>query len=139
MRVPGHRIGMMQVVREHPQAHHRQELVDALAYWAASHLDLQPTDGARPAARAGRDPEPALRRLHAAAASRRGFAAAVQGAARDSAFGPAVAMLVPDARLLQRLSLLAAQAYAASGAPMIYGAVKRYLDERERARKAMTE
>ena len=100
------------------QAHHRQELVDALAYWAASHLDLQPTDGARPAARAGSDPESALRRLHAAAASRRGFAAAVQGAARDSAFGPAVAMLVPDAQLLQRLSLLAAQAYAASGAPL---------------------
>jgi len=100
------------------QAHHRQELVDALAYWAATHLDLDPTDGARPGARAGSDPEPALRRLHAAPVSRRSFASAVQGAARDSTFGPAVAMLVPDAQLVQRLSLLAAQAYAASGAPL---------------------
>ena len=100
------------------QAHHRQELADALAYWASCHLALPKADGVRAAARPSADPEPALRRLHAAPPSRRSWDHAVQAVAREAAFEQAVAMLVPDAQLVQRLSALAAQAFAATGAPL---------------------
>ncbi len=100
------------------QAQHRQELVDALAFWASSHLALAPAPVVRPAAQASADPEPALRRLHAATVSGRGVDKALQALACETAFEQAVAMLVPDGSMVRRLSALAAQAYAASGTPL---------------------
>ena len=100
------------------QAQHRQELVDALAYWASAHLALVPGAPVRPVAPASADPEPAPRRLHAVAASGRGVDKAMQTLARETAFAQAVAMLVPDGDMVRRLAALAAQAYAASGTPL---------------------
>lgn len=97
------------------QAQSRQELVDALAFWASSHLALAPAAAPGPRALVGADPEPALRRLRAVARSGSGLDKSVQAAARDTAFGHAVAMFVPDGNMVRRLSALAAQAYAANG------------------------
>jgi hypothetical protein len=100
------------------QAHHRQELADALAYWASCHLALPPVGGVPAVARPSADPEPALRRLRAAAAPGQRLDQAMQAVAREAAFEQAVAMVAPDAQLVQRLSALAAQAFAATGAPL---------------------
>jgi glyoxylase-like metal-dependent hydrolase (beta-lactamase superfamily II) len=105
------------------QAHHRLELADALAYWASCHLALPKADGVRAAARPSVDPQPALRRLHAAAPSRRSWDHAVQAVAREAAFEQAVAMLVPDAQLVLRtervglLVVVCAALLAACAAP----------------------
>jgi len=100
------------------QAQQRQELVDALAYWASAHLALAPGAPVHPAAPANADPEPALRRLHAATVAGRTVDKAVHAVTRDPAFDQTVALLTPDARMVQRLSALAAQAFAATGAPL---------------------
>ena len=97
------------------QSQHRQELVDALAYWASAHLALDLAPGLRPLVPASADPQRALRQLHAVDLAARSTDAAVQALACTRAFGQAVAVLAPDAQLLQRLAALAAQAYAASG------------------------
>ena len=100
------------------QAQHRQELVDALAYWASAHLALSSAQAMQGSALSGADPEQALRRLPAVPIGGRGLGKALQAAASDGAFQQAVAMFSLNKRTLPHLSGLAAQACAASGGPL---------------------
>ena len=93
------------------QAAHRQELADALAYWACRWLDLGagPVEGLEP------DPEPLLQRLRQV----RGHAGLIfqrmQVAAAQTLLRATVQQLQVNDQTLPRLAVLAAQAYAASG------------------------
>ena len=100
------------------QAQHRQELVDALAYWASAHMALPSAQAMQGSALSGADPERALRRLRAVPIGGRGLGKALQSAASDGAFQQAVAMFSLEKQTLPQLSRLAAQACAASGAPL---------------------
>ena len=100
------------------QAQHRQELVDALAYWASAHMALPSAHAAHGSALSGGDPEQALRRLHAVPVGARGLGKALQAAASDGVFQAAVAMFTLEKQTLPQLSRLAAQACAASGMPL---------------------
>lgn len=97
------------------QAAHRQELADALAYWACRWLDLgaEPVEGLLP------DPEPLLQRLRRVPSKadlifQRMQVAAAQ-APFQAPFQATVQQLQVNDQTLPRLAVLAAQAYAASG------------------------
>ncbi len=95
------------------QAAHRQELADALAYWACRWLDLGPLPDEGPET----DPAAVLRRVpvpHGAAPGRLIFEQ-MQAVAAQRGFAEAVARLRIDAATLPRLAAGAAELYAASG------------------------
>lgn len=92
------------------QAKHRQELADALAYWACRWLDLGDTRGGKQ-----RDPEVLLRQLRPHAAGDAGLIfEAMRGAAQARGFDAIANGLRIDEHTLPQLAHLAAQAYAAS-------------------------
>ena len=93
------------------QAAHRQELADALAYWACRWLDLGagPVEGTEP------DPEPLLRRLRQVPSQAGLIFQRMQVAAAQSPLQTTVQRLQVNDQTLPRLAVLAAQAYAASG------------------------
>lgn len=93
------------------QAAHRQELADALAYWACRWLDLGtgPVEGSEP------DPEPLLQRLRQVPSQAGLIFQRMQVAAAQTALQATVARLQVNDQTLPRLAVLAAQAYAASG------------------------
>ena len=96
------------------QSARRQELADALAYWACRWLDL----GAAGTAGAGgtvREPLAALRQLHATHSDAGLIFQRMQAAAREPHFQAVVDTLQVHESTLTQLALLAAQAYAASG------------------------
>ena len=93
------------------QAAHRQELADALAYWACRWLNLGagPVEGSEP------DPEPLLQRLRRVPSAADLIFQRMQVAAAQTPLQATVARLQVNDQTLPRLALLAAQAYAASG------------------------
>lgn len=93
------------------QSAHRQELADALAYWACRWLDL---GHSRARGRAA-DPARLLPRLPVAASGARLIFERMQAAAALPAFTQTVAQLRIDAGTLPRLAELAATLYARSG------------------------
>ena len=97
------------------QARHRQELVDALAYWACRWLDLQPARAGRPVAALSAEPEVVLRRLRATRSDAGLIFQRMQAAAAEPHFQATVSELEVGPHTLARLATLAAQAYAASG------------------------
>ncbi len=95
------------------QSAHRQELADALAYWACRWLDLG-TAPARPGT--ADDPAAVLRRLHAVPPDDTLIFERMQAAAAQPGFAAAVGSLrIDEARTLPHLATLGAQAYAATG------------------------
>ena len=99
------------------QSTRRQELADALAYWACRWLDLGTAGSGGNGCTGGtvREPEAVLRRLHATASDAGLIFQRMQAAAREPHFQAVVATLVVHESTLAQLALLAAQAYAASG------------------------
>jgi len=95
------------------QAAHRQELVDALAYWACRWLDL----GEAPAGGTEADPAAMLRRLPVPRGPVAGglIFQRMQVVAAQPGFAAAVARLRVDGATLPRLARGAAELYAASG------------------------
>lgn len=94
------------------QSAHRQELADALAYWACRWLDLGTAAGTG----TGDEPAAVLARLHAVPKDDALIFERMQAAAAQPRFAAAVDSLrIDDARTLPRLSTLGATAYAASG------------------------
>ena len=95
------------------QAAHRQELADALAYWACRWLDLgMAADGLGTVD----DPAAVLTRLHAVPPKDVFIFQRMQSAAAQPRFAAAVDSLrIDDARTLPGLAALGAQAYAATG------------------------
>jgi len=94
------------------QSAHRQELADALAYWACRWLPLGPCE-----APAGTEPDPA-RLLPALAVPKEEhdlIFQAMTAAAQLPGFDATVARLAIDERTLTRLATLAAEVHAASG------------------------
>jgi hypothetical protein len=96
------------------QAAHRQELADALAYWACRWLDLG--DGADDSATEA-DPAAVLRQLPVPRHPLPGdlIFQRMQAVAAQRGFGAGVARLRVDADTLPRLARGAAELYAASG------------------------
>ena len=99
------------------QSTRRQELADALAYWACRWLDLGAAGTAGTAGTSGavHEPEAVLRRLHATPSDAGLIFQRMQAAAREPNFQAVVATLQVHESTLTQLALLAAQAYAASG------------------------
>jgi hypothetical protein len=93
------------------QAAHRQELADALAYWACRWLDL----GSADATGTESDPEAVLRRLRAVTSDDDLIFQRMQAAAATGSFRRIMPRLAVTADTLPQLAALAAQAYAASG------------------------
>ena len=93
------------------QAAHRQELADALAYWACRWLDL----GGGPVEGAQADPEPLLQRLRQVPSQAGLIFQRMQVAAAQTPLQATVKRLQVNEQTLPRLAVLAAQAYAASG------------------------
>ena len=93
------------------QAAHRQELADALAYWACRWLDL----GTASAPGRHSDPEPVLQRLRVVRSDADLIFQRMQAAAAQRAFQATAAELNVTDQTLPRLAVLAAQAYANSG------------------------
>jgi hypothetical protein len=93
------------------QAAHRQELADALAYWACRWLDLG--EAAAPGQQT--DPEVLLRRLRVVPSGADLIFQRMHAAAAVPHFQASVAQLQVNEQTLPRLAVLAAQAYAASG------------------------
>jgi Questin oxidase-like len=91
------------------QAQHHQELADALAHWACAWLDL----GAQPEGGQA-DAEAVLRQLPVVESNAGLIAERMAVAAADPRFQAAAARLKVGAGTLPRLSVLAAEAYAAS-------------------------
>jgi Questin oxidase-like len=92
------------------QAQHHQELADALAHWACGWLDLgSAPPGTEP------DPEVVLRGLPVVDSSATMIAERMAVAAADPRFQAQAARTQAHAGTLQRLAVLAAEAYAASG------------------------
>ena len=92
-------------------ASRRQELADALAYWACRWLDLGASQGA---ALEG-DPEAVLRQMHAVHSSAGLIAQRMEVAAATPHFQATVTRLHVHDGTLPQLAALAAQAFAASG------------------------
>ena len=99
------------------QSTRRQELADALAYWACRWLDLGAAGTAGTAGTSGtvREPLAALRQLHATHSDAGLIFQRMQAAAREPHFQAVVDTLQVHESTLTQLALLAAQAYAASG------------------------
>ncbi len=97
------------------QARHRQELVDALAYWACRWLDLGSAGADVTGAAATADPEVVLRRLRATPSDAGLIWQRMHHAAQDRHFQATVLQLEVAADTLPRLATLGARAYAASG------------------------
>ena len=96
------------------QSTRRQELADALAYWACRWLDLgMPVTGGTSGTI--REPEAVLRQLHATPSDAGLIFQRMQAAAREPHFQAVVDTLAVHESTLAQLALLAAQAYAASG------------------------
>lgn len=93
------------------QAAHRQELADALAYWACRWLDLGPSDFDGQVT----DPQGLLRQLRATASDAPLIFQRMQVAAAQASCRAAVVQLQVGPRTLHRLAELAARAYAATG------------------------
>ena len=91
---------------------HRQELADALAYWACRHL---PLGEARTQRRAALDVEPALDRLPRLRAGGGLIFERMRSAAAQPGFSAATATLVIDESTLHRLAHHAAAMYTMSG------------------------
>jgi hypothetical protein len=96
------------------QAAHRQELADALAYWACRWLELGPAGPAGPAG-TETDALAVLRQLRVVASPADLIFQRMQAAAATAHFRRTVPRLAVDASTLPQLATLAAQAYAASG------------------------
>lgn len=94
------------------QSAHRQELADALAYWACRHL---PLGEARTQQRAALDVEPALDRLPRLRAGGGLIFERMRSAAAQPGFSAATATLVIDESTLHRLAHHAAAMYTMSG------------------------
>ena len=97
------------------QAAHRRELADALAYWACRWLDLGAPAAGSPGPVTADDPETLLRQFRASSSNARLIFQRMQAAADGKAFQATAGRLQVSNSTLQRLSELAARAYAASG------------------------
>ena len=96
------------------QSTRRQELADALAYWACRWLDLG-TPVTAGTSGTVRMPQAVLRQLHVTQSDADLIFQRMQAAAREAHFQAVVATLAVRESTLAQLALLAAQAYAASG------------------------
>lgn len=96
------------------QGTRRQELADALAYWACRWLDLGAAPGAASAGQCA-NPETVLRQLRAASSRADLIFQRMQAAAQQPGFQSTVTRLQVGPDTLAQLAALAAMAYAASG------------------------
>ena len=96
------------------QGTRRQELADALAYWACRWLDLGATRGAAGTGLSA-NPETVLRQLRATSSDADLIFQRMQAAAQETRFQSTVARLQVGPDTLAQLAPLAATAYAASG------------------------